>query len=174
MRLDYLLIGFFIIAFVGGMAFGFTLAVFSIQPAAGQTPTPNPNTTPIIVAPNPTSGLTFLPQQAYVETLRPPQVQPVSASTGNSLTDTLLPIIVALGATAAGKIHSDKKTAKVEELSKENMGEISHTKEVQKELARVTYDMNPDQAAKITDAPLVKLDTLTTDAAEFAKKAAKT
>jgi hypothetical protein len=171
--INYLLIGLFIITFVGGMALGLTLGIITtVQTAAGQTP----NTTPIIVAPNPTSGLTFLPQQAYVETLRPPQVQQpiVQTSTGNGLTDMLIPILTSLGVTVAAKVHSDKKTAKVEELSKDNMGEISHTKEVQKELARVTYDMNPEAAAKIENAPLVKLETLTDDADAFAKKAAKT
>jgi hypothetical protein len=177
MRLDYLLIGLFIITFVGGMAFGFTLAVFTIQTAAGQTP----STAPIVVAPNPTSGLTFLPQQAYVETLRPPQVaqvQPAQASSGNNLTDMLIPILTSLGVTAAATVHSDRKAAteteKVADVVLDNSAEILKGKTVDKEIAKVAFNANPEAAAKITDAPLIKLQTLASDETAFAAKAVKT
>ena len=56
---------------------------------------------------------------------------------------------------------------------KENASEILRGKEVNKELARVTYNMNPEQAAKIDDAPLVKQEVLAEDAATYGQKVAK-
>jgi hypothetical protein len=151
-----------------GLAFGFTLGIImTMQTAAAQTP-------------NPTSGLKFLDQKAYVYTIPPLEVQQQqqAISTGNPLTDMLVPIVVALTATAAGKIHSDKKaakeTAKVAEVTIDNSAEILKGKTVDKEIAKVAFNANPEAAAKITDAPLIKLQTLATDETAFAAKAVKT
>jgi hypothetical protein len=172
LRFDYLLLSLFIIMFMAGLAFGLALGIImTAQTAAAQTPP----------AAGPTSGLTFLPQQAYVETLRPPQVQvqqQQQPATGNNLTDMLIPILTSLGVTAAAKVHSDRKaaneTAKVAEVTIDNSAEILKGKTVDKEIAKVAFAANPEAAAKITDAPLIKLQTLATDETAFAAKAVKT
>jgi hypothetical protein len=157
-----LIIAFFVLGVACGMVLGF------IQFAQAQTPT-------TINPPNPTSGLKFLDQKAYVYTIPPLEVQQQQQSSNNSLTDMLVPLLASAGGIIAGKIHSDRKTAKVSDAVQDVvLPEVVKNKENTKELARVTYNMNPEQAAKIEDAPSVKIETLTDDANKFAEKAAKT
>jgi hypothetical protein len=47
------------------------------------------------------------------------------------------------------------------------------TKEVQKEIARVMYNFQPDQSKALSDAPAIKLENLEKDKADFAEKVAK-
>jgi len=144
-----------------GIAIGLTLAI-STQVVHAQTPTV------ISPPPNPTSGLKFLDQKAYIYTVPPLEVQQQQQATGagNSLQELILPLLASGGAFIAAKLNADKK-------HQENAAEILKGKEVNKELARVTYDMNPTEAAKITDAPLVKQETLAEDVTEYGQKVAK-
>jgi len=146
--------------FVLGVAIGLTLAI-TTQVVHAQTPTV------ITPPPNPTSGLKFLDQKAYIYTVPPLEVQQQQQTgTGNSLQELILPLLASGGAYLAAKFNADKK-------HKENAAEILKGKEVNKELARVTYDMNPEQAARIDDAPLVKQEALAEDVTEYGQKVAK-
>lgn len=134
----------------------------TIQTAAGQTPT---TITPENLSP--TSGLKFLDQKAYIYTVPPVEIQAQQQQQGNnSLQELILPLLASGGAYIAAKFNADKK-------HKENAAEILKGKEVNKELAKVTYDMNPEAAAKIDDAPLVKNETLAQDVTEYGQKVAK-
>ena len=59
------------------------------------------------------------------------------------------------------------------ENHKSNAAEILKSKENVKELARVTYNMNPEAAEKIDDAPSIKINTLTEDVNTYAQKVAE-
>ena len=158
-----LMISLFIVTFVFGL----------IPVAHAQTPT-------VVNPPTATSGLKFLDQKAYVYTIPPLEVQQQqqSASSGNSLTDMLVPILTSIGVTGAAKIHSDRKAAKetekVADVTLNNSAEILKGKTVDKEIAKAAFNANPEAANKITDAPLIKLQTLATDESNFATKTAKT
>jgi hypothetical protein len=123
--------------------------------------------TPTVISPpeNPTSGLKFLDQKAYIYTIPPVEIQQQQGAS-NSLQEVILPLLASGGAYIAAKFNADKK-------HKENAGEILKGKEVSKELAKVTYDMNPEAAAKIEDAPLVKKEVLAEDVTEYGQKVAK-
>ena len=112
-----------------------------------------------------TPSIQFIPQQAWVQTIPPAGVQNTN-SNSQSLTEVLIPLITGGGAFLAAKLNADKN-------HKANAAEILKTKENTKELARVTYDMNPDAAEKIDDAPSIKINTLTEDVNAFAEKVAK-
>jgi hypothetical protein len=163
LKFDFLLVGLFVITFVGGLAIGVTAGVImTIQTAAGQTPT-------VITPPdNPTSGLKFLDQKAYIYTIPPVEIQAQQQQqgAGNSLQEIILPLLASGGAYIAAKFNADKK-------HKENAGEILKGKEVSKEIAKVTYDMNPEAASKIEDAPLIKKEILAQDVTEYGQKVAK-
>ena len=161
--IDYLMISLFLITFVGGVTLGFTFAIImSIQTAYGQTPT---TITPENL--NPTSGLKFLDQKAYIYTVPPVEIQ-AQQQQGNSssLQELILPLLASGGAYIAAKFNADKK-------HKENASEILKGKEVSKEIARVTYDINPEAAAKIEDAPLIKNETLAADVTQYGATVAK-
>lgn len=136
---------------------GGTVLMLILVPVHGQT-----NTTPVL----PTSGVQFIPQQGYIVTIPPPNVQPPQSATDNGTTPVILSLVTSAGAYIAAKMNADKK-------HKENASEILKGKEVNKELARVTYDMNPQEAAKIENSPTVKIETLTNDASQYADKVAK-
>ena len=167
---NYFILGlFFAMTFVFGMGVGVTIAL--IQTAHAQTPTTiNPESV------NPTSGLKFLEQKAYVYTIPPLEVQVQQQQQQPTDLNSIIPALVAsAGSFIAGKIASDKKTAKVADTVQEIViPEQVKQNEKTKELARVTYDMNPEKAAEIKDAPAVKIATLTEDASKFAETAAKT
>jgi hypothetical protein len=162
--IDYLMISLFLITFVGGVTLGFTFAIImTIQTAYGQTPTTiNPENL------SPTSGLKFLDQKAYIYTIPPVEIQTQqqNQTNGNSLQELILPLLASGGAYIAAKFNADKK-------HKENASEILKGKEVSKELAKVTYDMNPEAAAKIDDAPLVKQEVLAKDVTDYGQTVAK-
>jgi hypothetical protein len=157
------MISLFLITFVGGLAIGLTAGVImTIQTAHAQTPT--------VISPpeNPTSGLKFLDQKAYIYTIPPVEIQAQQQQQSNNgtLQEVILPLLASGGAYIAAKFNADKK-------HKENAGEILKGKEVSKELAKVTYDMNPEAASKIEDAPLVKKEVLAQDVTEYGQKVAK-
>jgi hypothetical protein len=174
--MEHSLTALFIVMFLFGLAVGFTLGIIVMAvPASAQEST---SPTPITITPDP-SALNFLEQDAYIQTVPPAQVQvqqQQQASSGNGALDSIIPAIVAsAGSFIMGKISSDKKTKKVADVVQHTvLPEQVKSKETQKELARVTYDMNPEAAAKIDDAPAVKIQTLTEDSEEFAQKAAST
>ncbi len=152
---DYLLFSLFTVTFVGGMCAGAVLA----QYAAGQTPTIN----------IPSSGIQFAPQQGYIVTIPPAgvkQTEEQQEGSGHDLQEIIVSLAASGAAFVSAKIIGDKK-------HKENAAEILKGKENTKELARVTYDMNPESAAKINDAPAVQIKTLTNDANAYAEKVAK-
>lgn len=157
----YLLVWLFAATFFFGLALGFTFGIIlTIQPAAAQT-----NTTS-------SPELRFLPQEAYIQTVPP---VPVQNTVGNgSLTDMLIPIVASIAGIVVAKIHGDKKIANVADVTRSNVSEIMKGKVVDKELARVSFKMNPVEAEKITDAPDVKLQTLSADVTDYADKTAKT
>lgn len=140
-----------------GFVLGF--AIGSMQTAHGQM-----NVTPITNAP--TAGIQFIPQQGYIVTIPPANIQQQQSTTENGITPVILSLVSSAGAYIAAKINADKK-------HKENAAEILKGKEVNKELARVTYDSNPEYAAKIDDAPAIKIETLANDVNQYADKVAK-
>lgn len=162
MRYDNIILIIIMISiFIFGMAIGLTVGI--ILPAFAQTPLA------------PTSGLKFLDQKAYIYTIPPLEVQQQQQTSNNSLTDMIIPLLASAAGIVGAKIHSDRKTGQVADAVQQTiLPEMVKTKEATKELARVTYDMNPTEAAKITDAPAIKLETLTQDSTQFAQKAAKT
>jgi hypothetical protein len=166
---NYLNFSLIIITFVGGLALGFTLGIITtMQVAHAQTPT-------VINPENPTSGLKFLDQKAYIFTVPPVEVQQQQTTSNNDLSSILPALLGSAGAFISGKVLSDKKTKKVSDVVQDVvLPETVKIKENTKELARVTYNMNPEAAAKIEDAPSVKVTTLADDASKFAEKAAKT
>ena len=129
--------------------------------------------TPTVTVQNPQSGINFLPQKAYVTTLTPDglplQLQPVQTNDNNSAGT--LESVVTAGVTSAIAYFAAKSQA--DKKHKENAAEILKGKEVTRDLAKVTYDMNPTEAAKITDAPLVKNETLASDATNYGQTVAK-
>ena len=153
----YYIIGTVVIVGIAILAGGFVLMLVLV-PVHGQT-----NTTPITNSP--TAGVQFIPQQGYIVTIPPANIQSQS-TTENGVTPVILSLVSSAGAYIAAKLQGDKK-------HKENAAEILKGKEVNKELARVTFDMNPEQAAKITDAPSIKIQTLANDVAQYADKVAK-
>ena len=146
--------------FTCGVCIGLTIGTM-LPIAHAQTPT-------VINPPAPTSGLKFLDQKAYIYTIPPleaAQQQQQQTST-NSLQELILPLLASGGAFIAAKFNADKK-------HKENAAEILKGKEVSKEIAKVTYDMNPAAAQTITDAPLVKNEVLAQDVTDYGQKVAK-
>ena len=134
------------------LAFG-TLAMASAQ-------------TPTTISPPaaPTSGLKFLDQKAYIYTVPPLEVQQQQQGNGT------IESVITAGVGSAIAYFTASRRADIKH--KENSAEILRGKEVNKELARVTYGMNPEQAAKIDDAPLVKQEVLAEDAATYGQKVA--
>ena len=82
-------------------------------------------------------------------------------------------LISAGGGAAGGKYAADRRTKALEELHRESLAAELKTKEQLKELARVTYTMNADKAAIISDAPAVQLEALNEDVNQFREKVAK-
>jgi hypothetical protein len=152
----------FLTIFIFGVGVGFSVGIIitTLPFAAAQTPT-------VITPPNnPTGGLKFLDQKAYIYTIPPLEVQQQQQQGSNSIEQIILPLLASGGAYIAAKFNTDKK-------HKENAAEILKGKEVSKELAKVTYDMNPEAASKIEDAPLVKKETLAQDVTDYGQKVAK-
>ncbi len=158
--------------FMFGFAIGYAVGLIStihpftfgilpiIQPAAAQTNTIS------------TPALRFIPQDAFVQTV-PPIVATQQTNSNASLTNMLIPVVISVVGIIAAKFHSDKKVANIADVTRDNQSEIMKGKVVDKELASVSYKMNPVEAEKITDAPAVKIATLSNDVTDFATKAAK-
>ena len=84
-------------------------------------------------------------------------------------------IYTLLGGGAIGYArYNQHKRNQDKESMREQMAFQLKTMEAQKELARVTYQMNTEQSNKINDAPAVKLETLEQNVDEFREKVAKT
>jgi len=167
------------------------IIIMSLLPVFGQNTTPAPVAPTPVPTPTPTTpnpNWQFLPQKAYVIPFAPEQGVPQSAiplqsvptiipqqGQGQLDTSSIMGIIGIVGAAGAYlKGHfADKKAEKAEVITKDSMGSILDNKENLKELARILYQMNPEKANTITDAPSIKLETLEKDAAEFRDKAAK-
>jgi len=153
-----------------------------VSPTIVNTPTPT--------APNP--NFQYLPQKAYVQAYGPeigipnsggilqgvPVVQPApvvqQAAPANNGFDigSIMAMVTAAGAGLFAKMTGDK-AKKTEAVSKETMGATLDNKELIKEIARVMYQMNPEKANQITDAPSIKLETLKENTDEFRDKVAK-
>lgn len=84
-------------------------------------------------------------------------------------------IYTILGGGAIGYArYNQTKRNQDKEVQREQMAYQLKTMEAQKELARVTYQMNVEQSNKINDAPSIQLDTLEKNVDEFRNKVAKT
>jgi hypothetical protein len=142
-----------------------TMAVY------GQNASPTPTIAPPVVTTSPNPNLQYVPQKAYIVTTPDGTVQavPVQGATGGSGTAEatgIIGIITAIGTGLWAKM-SAKKDNKTTDAA------LLNTKEVQKEIARVMYNFQPDQSKALADAPAIKLETLEKDKAEFAAKVAK-
>jgi len=174
---------------------GIIIVLSYLVPIYGQNATPTPVVAPTPVpTPTPTTpnpNWQFLPQKAYVIPFAPEQGVPQSTiplqsvptvipqqQQGQGQLDTTTSIMGIIGIVGAAGAYlkghfADKKAEKAEVITKDSMGSILDNKENLKELARILYQMNPEKANNITDAPSIKLETLEKDAAEFRDKAAK-
>ena len=150
--------------FVLGVGVGVSIALIQMQTVHAQT---NATVQVPITVPN----LKFTPALPAIE------AEPRQQNTGVSVDGELTAIITSIVVTAIGvissKMHSDKKSGNIADVVKVIIGEVLKGKEVDKELARVTYKMNETEANKITDAPAVKVETLNEDAKDFTQKIAK-
>jgi len=185
------------------VAIGWLSLGFNIQFAKGQnvsvpkTVVPPPVSPTIVNTPTPTApnpNFQYLPQKAYVQAYGPeigipssggilqgvPVVQPApvvqqeaqpAQSAGFDI-GSIMAIVTAAGAALFSKMTGDK-AKKTEGVAKETMGATLDNKELIKEVARVMYQMNPEKANQITDAPSIKLETLKEDTDEFRDKVAK-
>lgn len=102
--------------------------------------------------------------------------QPYGAQPQNPIqfgTSEIIYTILGGGAIGYARYNQTKRNQD-KEIQREQMAYQLKTMEAQKELARVTYQMNQAQADKITDAPSIKLQTLENEVNEFRDKVAKT
>ena len=82
-------------------------------------------------------------------------------------------IVTALIAGGGATAYARRRTNSLEADKQLIMAEMLKDKQRLAELARVSYQMNPEKANAINDAPTVKLETLSKDVDEFREKAAK-
>lgn len=82
-------------------------------------------------------------------------------------------IIAALVGGGSAAAYTRRRANKLEGDNQLVMGEILKGKQVDAELARITYAMNQDKANQINDAPAIKLENLQNDVTEFTDKTAK-
>jgi len=117
---------------------------------------------------------TYQPYQQYDPYQQPMQY---GNNQGINIQQLIGYILSAAGGVAGGKVVSDRKIKSLKEeheaVIKDTMHAELKTKEQLAELARVSYQMNPEKANAINDAPTVKLETLSKDVDEFREKAAK-
>ena len=183
-----------ILVAIGWLSLGFNMQFAKGQNATPPVPAPVSPTivnTPTPTAPNP--NFQYLPQKAYVQAygpeigipssggilqgvpvVQPASVQPVQTPTQAAGFDigSIMAIVTAAGAALFSKMTGDK-AKKTEGVAKETMGATLDNKELIKEVARVMYQMNPEKANQITDAPSIKLETLKEDTDDFRDKVAK-
>src|ERR1041385_659110 len=60
----------------------------------------------------PSPALRFIPQDAYIVPIPPPQAQQATQQNNGSLQDMLIPIITSAAGIMLAKLHSDKKVTK--------------------------------------------------------------
>ena len=191
-----------ILVAIGWLSLGFNMQFAKGQfppnntKAVTPTPVPAPVTPTIVNTPTPTApnpNFQYLPQKAYVQAYGPeigiptsggqlqgvPVIQPApvvqqAAPAANNGFDigSIMAMVTAAGAGLFAKMTGDK-AKKTEAVSKETMGATLDNKELIKEIARVMYQMNPDKANQITDAPSIKLETLKENTDDFRDKVAK-
>jgi hypothetical protein len=157
----------YIIALVLPAVFFLGLLVIAAYGQENVTPMATPS---ITTSPQP--NLQYLPQKAYIVPLGPNgevAAVPYQDSTATAQTGEAAGIIGIL--TAVGTGLWAKFTASKE--NKQTNSALLNTKEVQKELARVMYNFQPEQSKALSDAPAIKLEALEKDKQEFAEKVAK-
>ena len=82
-------------------------------------------------------------------------------------------IITALIAGGGSAIYTKRRTSQLHDDNQQMYAEILKGKQVDAELARITYAMNKEKSDQINDAPMVKLDALQKDVDNFTDKTAK-
>ena len=137
------------------------------------SPTPTVPTIPPQVSTSPNPNLQFIPQKAYIVTTPDGQIQAVpiqeNNSNNNNMNGEIAGVIGILSGIATGvwaKMSGSKDV-------KETNAAVLQNKEVQKELARVMFNFQPEQSKALSDAPAIKLDTLEKQKTDFAEKVAK-
>lgn len=143
--------------FVFGMGIGVTIALMNVQSVHAQT-----NTT--VSVPVPITVPTLQYQPAI------PQAQSQPAQNNQGITEIVVSIVVTAIGVITAKVHSDKKSSSQD---KDIMATILHDKQIQAEIARVMYSLNPDKAKEINDAPTVRMENLEKETKEYSEKAAK-
>jgi hypothetical protein len=155
-----------------------SLVVLLSHSASGQNASPSSPTPtitlppPVTTTPNP--NLQYVPQKAYIVTTPDGTTQafPVqeqdnnSGATNNAQITGIVGIVSAIGAGLWAKMSGSKE-------NKTTNAAVLQGKEVQKEIARVMYNFQPDQSKALSDAPAIKLENLEKDKQEFAQKVAK-
>jgi hypothetical protein len=143
-----------------------TLAVYG----QNASPTPTIAPAPPVVTTSPNPNLQYVPQKAYIVTTPDGTVQAVpvesQGTSGTAEATGIIGIITAIGTGLWAKMSAKKD-------NKHTDAALLNTKEVQKEIARVMYNFQPDQSKALSDAPAIKLENLEKDRAEFATKVAK-
>jgi hypothetical protein len=146
--------------------------------AFGQNASPSPSPTPTITLPppvttTPSPNLQYVPQKAYIVTTPDGTTQafPVADQDNSGGTTTaqatgIVGIIAGIATGLYAKFQGSRD-------NKQTNAAVLSTKDVQKEIARVMYNFQPDQSKALSDAPSIKLETLEKDRAEFAEKVAK-
>lgn len=138
----------------------------------GQTPT----------TPLPTEDLgnfNFIPQDAIVTVLPPKgyeipnQQQQNGIDFGDGSIAGIIAGLTGTGVAVYKTITQGKKIENVETKTAVNSNEILKGKQVDAELGRVSYQMNPEKAKELNDAPLVKMETLQEDVQQFQEKITK-
>jgi hypothetical protein len=148
----------------------FGLFLISIPAAfAQENETPVSPTQQVTTSPQP--NLQYLPQKAYIVPVGPNgEVAAVPYQDGGSNATAeatgIVGILTAIGTGLWAKMSAKKDV-------KQTNSALLDTKEVQKEIARVMYNFQPDQSKALSDAPAIKLENLEKDKADFAEKVAK-
>ena len=136
---------------------------------AQENGTPISPTQQVTTSPQP--NLQYLPQKAYIVPVGPNgevAAVPYQDSGGSSTAQAtgIVGILTAVGTGLWAKMSAKKDV-------KQTNSALLDTKEVQKEIARVMYNFQPDQSKALSDAPAIKLENLERDKADFAEKVAK-
>lgn len=111
-------------------------------------------------------------QQPYGTPTYGPQMQPQYVPQGYGGFG-IQEIITALIAGGGSAIYTKRRTGQLHDDNQLMMSEILKGKQIDAELARITYNMNKAEADKINDAPTIKLENLQNDVNQFTEKAAK-
>lgn len=154
---------------------GSGIILYSAFGQSSNNVSPTPTTVaPPQVATTPNPNLQFIPQKAYIVTTPDGQIQAVpiqeanNAGAGNANGEIagIIGILTAVGTGLYAKLSGSKDI-------KNTNAAVLQTKDIQKEIARVMYNFQPDQSKALSDAPAIKLENLEKDRQEFANKVAK-